>query len=148
MSLPIEELIESLKRLAPTIPGPLLTAIETDLEAKEQELAADRASGAPKVKNQLVAVLLDPERKLDGLGDFTSLVIQVPEGQDAGETIQRLHKAAYDQRAAAKRKVRPLTTLTEVAANLKRRFAKEQSVTLRTKEPVRVLITDGIVPQA
>ncbi len=150
MSLPIEELVESLKRLAPTIPPATLIAIENDLEAKEQEIAADRATGAPKAKNQFVTIVLDPENRLAGLGDFTSLVVQIPEGQDAGETIARLHQAAYDQRAAAKRKTKPLTNLTEVAANLKRGFSKAPhvQVQIKTKEPVRVLVTDGIVPQA
>lgn len=146
--LPIPELIDTIKRLAPNIPAATLIAIENDLEAKEQELAADRAGGAPKAKNQFVTILLDPERKLAGLGDFTSLVVQIPEGQDAGETLTRIHQAAYDQKAATKRKAKPLTNLIEAAFNLKRKFTKGQSVTLKVKEPVRVLITDGVIPVA
>ncbi len=145
MSLSIDECIETLKRLAPTIPGPVLTAIESDLEQKEAELAAERGAGAPKAKSAYVTILLDPEHRLDGLGDFTALVVQIPEGQDAGETVPRINQAAYHQKAAAKRKTKPLTNLVEVAAHLKRRFGKEQGVNIRTKEPVRVMVADGIV---
>lgn len=148
MSLPISDVIESLKRLAPTIPAATLIAIENDLEAKEAE-KKDEAGAAPKAKSQYAAIVLDPEHKLDGLGDFTALIVQVPVEQDVGETIPRLCQAAYDQRAAAKRKTKPLTNLTEVAANVKRKHLKTHGITsIKTKEPVRVLITDGIVPTA
>lgn len=148
MSLPIEEYIETLKRLAPTIPPATLIAIENDLEAKEEEKKQDAGSAGPKAKNEFITVLLDPENKLAGLGDFTSLVLQIPEGQDAGDTLPRLYAAVYDQRAAAKRKTKPLANLVEAAANLKRKFAKERSITIKTKEPVRVLVTDGQIPVA
>lgn len=143
--LPIDELIDTLRRLAPTIPAATLIAIENDLEAKEAEKKEDTGA-APKQKSQYVTIVLDPEGKLKDLGDFTSLIVQVPEGQDTGETLARLFQASYDQRAAAKRKTKPLTTLTEVAANLKRKFTKTHGVTLKIKEPVRVILTDGIVP--
>lgn len=148
MSLPIEDVIESLRRLAPNLPPATLIAIENDLEGKQAELAAERG-GAPKLKHQLACVLLDPEHRLDGLPEFAALIVQIPENDDTGAIIPRLHQAAYAQRAAAKRKVKPLTNLVEVAANAKRRFLKEAGIgALKTREPVRVLVTDGVVPHA
>lgn len=148
MSLPIDEYIETLKRLAPNIPPATLIAIENDLETKQAELAADRAGGAPKVKNRLVSIILDPEHKLDGLGDFTSLVIQIPEGQPEGETLDRLFKAVYNQRAAAKRKVKVITSVGDAASALKRRFTKEMGVHVRTKEPIMTIVSDNTIPAA
>lgn len=148
MSLPIEELIESIKRLVPGIPGPTLTAIETDLETKEAELKADRAGGAPKLKNQYVTVILDPEGKLKDAGEFVSLVIKLPENQDTAETLGRLYKSVYDQRAAAKRKVKVIETVADAAGAVKRKFLKENSITIVTKEPVRVLFSDNTIPAA
>ena len=131
MSLPIEEVIESLKRLVPTIPPAALIAIENDLEAKEAEKKEEKAADGPKQKNEYVTILLDPENKLDGLGDFMSLVVQIPEGQDAGETLERIYKSAYDQRASAKRKIKVINTLAEAAEWVKRKFFKENNVHIK-----------------
>lgn len=147
MSLPIEEYIETLKRLAPTISPATLIAIESDLEAKEAEVKESRVAG-PKAANQLVVVVLDPDNKMPDVGQLSALVLQVPETQDAGDTLNRLHAAVYAQRAAAKRKVAPINSVVEAAERLKRRFAKDQSITLKAKVPVRILRSDGTIPAA
>lgn len=145
--LPIEEIVESLKRLAPNLPPATIIAIENDLEAKEAEVKADKGS-APKAKSQYVTVILDPEGKLKDAGEFVSLVVKLPEGQDTGETLGRLFKSVYDQRAAAKRKVKVIETVADAASGVKRKFLKEYGLTIVTKEPVRVLLSDNTIPAA
>ncbi len=145
MSLPIEEVIESVKRIVPNIPSSALIAIENDLEAKEAEVKADKQN-VPKVKNTLVTVLLDPQNQITNIQNITSLVIQIPEGQDAGQTLDRLYAAVYDQKAASKRKVKNINSVQDAAFLLKRRFSKNHNIHIKTKEPVRVLISNDIIP--
>lgn len=147
MSLPIDELIETIKRLAPTIPGSTLTAIQTDLETKEAEKAAEREENAePKAKNTFVPIILDPAGRLAG-HEFPALIVQVPQGLPLTDILPRLHRAAYDQNAQAKRKRYAFDTLAELAAHGKARFQRECQVRFKTKEIVPVLLTDGVIPK-
>lgn len=153
MSLSIDECIETLRRLAPTIPGPTLTAIQTDLETKEAELAADRASGAPKQKTQLTCVLLDPEGRVQG--DVTAFVFKQSLDADAGETLAKVYAASYTHNRLPKVK-HPVRNVGEIGV-IKRKVWKEvgggadglgAGLSLLTKEPVRVLVSRGPIPAA
>lgn len=144
MPLSIEDVVDTLKNMK--VPAETIIKIENELEAKEAEVKADRLAGAPKQKSELVTVLLDPEHRLDGLGDFTSLVIQIPQGQDAGTTLSRLYQSVYDQRAGMKRKVFPIESVSDAAGVVKRKWFKQNSLHIRTKEPVRVLVSDDTIP--
>lgn len=150
MSLPIEEVIESLKRIAKLDPK-VLIAIETDLEAKEAEAKSEKAAIDPKAKNQFVIVLLDPTERLtpeffkaSGIDGFTGFVTQIPESEDAGTVLDRLHKASYSFNQSKKRGPNVIN-LGEIG-KVKRKFLKNESVNLKTKEPVRVLISAGAIP--
>lgn len=143
MSLPIEEVIETLKRVAKLDPK-VLIAIESDLEVKEAEKKVDKESAGPKAKNAFVVVALDPEGHIKG--DITAFVTQIPENEDAGTVLDKLHKAAYEFNSSKKRGPN-VVNLGEIGT-VKRKFLKKQGVHLKTREPVRVLISQGPIPTA
>lgn len=147
MSIDITEVIESIKRLVPTIDGPTLTAIETDLEAKQAELAADK-DPTPKAKTEHALVIIDPEGKLADLGDFVGFAAQVPEGTDLSSIPTRIAKASYAQNAGGKRKRWNIQSYGEIG-DLKPKYLREQDVKIKTgKQPVRVLIVPNLIPAA
>ena len=140
----INEVIESLKRVAKLDPK-VLIAIETDLEKKIEETQAEKGSNGPKAKNQFVCVVLDPENHVKG--DITAFVTQIPETDDAGTALDRLHKAAYEFNSSPKRRGSPITNLGDIGRT-KRKHTKVANIMLKTKEPVRVLVSKGPIPTA
>jgi hypothetical protein len=96
----------------------------------------------PKQKNEFLIVLSDPQNELQGK-DFTGWVVQMKQGDDAGLVLDKIKAAAHDTNAAKKRKKNMITTLADAFYGIKRAFLKPKNVLIKTKEPVRVLITDG-----
>lgn len=147
MSLPIPEVIESLKRVVPNIDPKTLVAIENDLEAKEQEVAAERAA-SPKTKKQTVVVLLDPENRLNGDANFRAISTQISQEDDPNTVPERIYKAAYAQNAGGKRKRWNIRDLGEIGT-IKRKWLKENNVAIKSgKEPVQVVVVSGKIPAA
>ena len=144
MSIQIQEVVDTLKKLK--IPAATIVAVENELEQVLADKQEAKADAGPKVKSTFVTILLDPNHQVQEGAELTSLVIQIPEEQDAGETLTRLHQAVYDQRAAAKRKPRLITSVGDAADGLKRRFAKERGLLIKTKIPARVIISDNSIP--
>lgn len=141
MKVSIEEVIDTLRQLK--VPAETIIKVETELEAKEAELKAEKeASSEPKAKNQFVVVALDPQGNIQG--DITALVVQMAEHEDAGTVLDRLHKAVYDSNRAKKRG-QPVTNLGDIGS-VKRKFTKEHGVHVKTKEPVRVVVSKGPIP--
>jgi len=140
--LPIEEIVESLKRVAKLDPKTLI-AVENDLEAKEAEIKAEKETEkGPKSKAQFVIILLDPENHVKG--DVTGFVTQIPESEDAGTVLDRLHKASYAFNRSKKRGAN-VVNLGEIGS-VKRRFLKDEGIHLKNREAVRVVVSQGPIP--
>lgn len=145
MSLSIDDVISTLRKL--NLPPATLVRAETELEALVAE-QKDNAEAAPKVKNQMNVLLLDPENKLADLGAFRAIVTSIPVLDDVGLTLGRIHAAAYAQNAAPSKKKWNVKDLSEVGA-IKRRYLKEQNVAVKSgKQPVQVIVTTGVIPAA
>lgn len=100
-----------------------------------------RATG-PKQKNEFLIVLSDPNNELAGK-DFVGWVVQMKDGDDAGLVLGKIQDAARDQNAAKKRKRGIINNMVEAFSGVKRRFLKPKDIMIKTKEPVRCLVTDG-----
>lgn len=145
MNIPIEEVIESLKRVVKLDPKALI-AIESDLEKKAEEIKADKAAEkGPKQKTQLTVVLLDPEGHVKG--DVTAFVFKQPEENDAGQTLDKIYQAAYAFNRRPKAKGTPISNVGEIG-DIKAKFLKEQGLQRLNKEPARVFVTQGPIPTA
>jgi hypothetical protein len=133
----------------------ILQRNELDLELVSQIIedinteaaAADEAEEdkTPAVKKQYVFLLSDPKGELVGK-DFVGWVIQIPENESPFAAEERLIRAAYEHNTTRKGRRMPLKTIAEVCEHVPTRFAKEQGVWIKTKEPVYVLRTGGKVP--
>jgi hypothetical protein len=96
----------------------------------------------PKQKNEFLIILSDPNKELVGK-DYVGYVVQMKQGDDAGLVLDKIKAAAHDTNAAKKRKKSMLTTMADAFHGIKRAFLKPKNILIKTKEPVRVLITDG-----
>jgi len=139
MKVSIDDVVATLKELK--VPSETIIKVETELEAKEAESKAQRVPGA-KTKNQFVVVALDPQGHIKG--DVTAFVVQMPAEDDAGLVLDRMHKAAYDFNQGKKRG-QPVTNIGNIG-DVKRKFTKAHNIHIKTKEPVRVVVTQGPIP--
>lgn len=112
-----------------------------DLEAVVEELKAERSSD-PKLKWEYLIVLHDPENKLAGQ-ELTGWVVQQEEGQDAGTVLSKITDASKTSNDNAKKKKFVIKTLVDAFKYLKPKWVKEKKLKLKTKEEVRVLLSNG-----
>lgn len=102
----------------------------------------DNKVEVPKQKNEFLFVLNDPADEFKGK-DLTGWVVQMKQGDDAGQVLGKIKDAALDTNEAKKRKKGLLTNFADAFYGVKRIFLKPKNILIKTKEPVRVLITNG-----
>ena len=142
MNISIEDVIESLQRVAKLDPKTLI-AVETDLEKKVEEIKADKDAEKGKRQHpQYTVIVLDPEGYVRG--DVTAFVFKQPEEADASQTLDKIHKAAYEHNRKPKVK-HPVKNVGE-AGVIKRKTYKEQGLQLLNKEPAMVIVSAGPIP--
>ena len=123
------------------------SAIINDLQKIIEELKADReAEKEDKPKWEFVVIINDASGELKAQKKdevLTAYVVQQEDGEDAATILSKLKDAATAQNEAAKRKKSRLNNLRDIFDGLKSKFLKEKKVKIKTKESVRVLLTDG-----
>lgn len=126
---------------------PNAAEIIKDLEQIIAELQAEKeAEKEDKPKYEFVVVLHDPSGELIAQKKdevLSAFVVQQEEGEDAGAILSKIADAAKLQNEAAKQKRARLQNMREIFDGLKSKYLKEKKVKIKTKEPVRVLITTG-----
>ena len=126
---------------------PNASEIIKDLERILEELQAEKeANKEDKPKYEYVVVLHDKDGKLAGQKvdeEITAFVVQQEEGEDAGAILGKLGDAARLQNEVAKTKKSRLQNMRDIFDGLKSKYLKEKKVKIKTKEPVRILITTG-----
>ena len=116
-----------------------VSSIVKELNVILEELSDDKDK-TPKQKWEHVIILNDTTGELKGK-ELTGWVIQQFEDADTGLVISKLRDAAANQNEAATKKKMVLNTLTDIFGYLKSKFLKEKNLRIKTKEPVRVLIS-------
>ena len=96
----------------------------------------------PKQKNEYLIILHDPNNEIAGK-EFSGWVVQNKSGDDQGLVLSHVRSASVDNNEAQKRKKRPITNFIEAFSSIKRKFLKDRNILIKTKNAVRVLITDG-----
>jgi hypothetical protein len=141
MKIDIEEVISALQvaKIDKTQQGTVLNYLQD--VAKEIE-AQKQAEKLPNKKNEWGVILFS---NVEGLKDdnFTAAIYQIPVGADHGLVLGKVSQAARDQVLAAKRKKYPISTMGEAVVNVKRKFLKEKNVNIKTKQTVRVLVSNN-----
>lgn len=126
------------KETATKVIEDLKTAIEEEKRLKDAD-----PHKTPRTKNEFGVILYDNTGELTGK-DFVASVFQIPTGSDMGivlDKIRTIAKAHNENTRSGKKN--PVKTFTECFEFVKRRFWKEENVLNKTKEPVRVLITNN-----
>lgn len=122
-------------------------AIIKDLEQILEELKAEKEiEKENKPKYEYIVVLHEPSGKLiaDKIDEIVSaFVIQQEEGEDSGLALSKIVDAAKTQNENAKSKKTRLENIREIFDGLKPKFLKEKKIKIKTKESVRVVLTDG-----
>lgn len=113
--------------------------IISDLMKVIEELKADRE---PKPKWEHVIVLHDPDNKLAGQ-EFTGWVVQQEVGEDTGAVLSKITDSVKTANDSAKKKKLVIKTMVDAFKYLKPKFVKEKKLKLKTKEEVRVLLSNG-----
>jgi hypothetical protein len=126
-------------KLAPDKQQEILDSVKAILE---EEKAEKTDSVAPKAKNEFGVVLFDKNNELAGK-EFTAGIFQVKEGFDQSTVLSLISEAARSQNSAAKRKKTVIQSVGDAFQNLKRKFIKDKGINLKTKTPVRVLISNN-----
>lgn len=119
----------------------VLHDLEQTIKEEKDEKAANKL---PKVKNELIVYLNDPDNKLKDL-EFDAWIASYKEGDDAGTVLQKIRDAAKEQNESSSKKKYTLDNLGEVFQNLKNKFLKSKNVKVLTKESVRVVRVNGRV---
>jgi hypothetical protein len=129
---------------------PNASQIIKDLEQIIAELQADKeANKEDKPKYEYIVVINDPSGELKAQKrdeSITAFVVQQEEGADSGLIISKLVDAAKEQNEGAKTKKSRLENMRDIFDGLKSKYLKEKKVKIKTKEPVRILLTDGKLP--
>jgi len=126
---------------------PNATDIIKDLQQILEELKAEKEAEAEgKPKYEYVVVVLDPSGELKAQKKdevLSAFVVQQEEGEDAGLVMSKITDAAKLQNEAAKRKKDRFKNLRDIFGGLKSKFLKEKKLKIKTKEPVRIILTTG-----
>jgi hypothetical protein len=138
----VSEIIRALEEIAEEISDASKES-ESGSGLESDGLPADPGDDStPKEKSEYLIVLNDPDNVLDG-AELMGWVVQQKEGHDAGTVLKRLSDAAKDQNEGAKRKKSSLTSMIQLFEGIKSKFLKSHGIKVKTKEAVRVLVTDG-----
>jgi hypothetical protein len=126
---------------------PDANAIIEDLQKILEELQAEKEANAEdKPRYEHIVVLNDPNGVLKAIkveDEVTAYVVQQEEGEDAGTILSKISDAAKTQNEHTKTKKTRLQNMREIFDGLKSKYLKEKKVKIKTKEPVRILLSNG-----
>lgn len=114
--------------------------LELAQKAIEEEKQQKADSSVPKSKNEYGVVLYAPD--LVGK-EYTASIYQIKVGDDHSTVLRRVSEAVNSQNLTAKRKKTVIDTMGLAFQKLKRKFIKEKEINIKTKTPVRVLVSDN-----
>jgi hypothetical protein len=140
------------------------TVIEELIKAQEQpvEQVSDDKSNAddgvaddavtdgddsPKVKKQFVIVLSDPNKELvQYTNKLVGWVGQISAEADVNTYLPKLYDAAYEFNRSKKGRKYPIKTVGDAMDTVQAKLLKKQGISIKTKEPVLILLSDNVVP--
>lgn len=116
-----------------------VSSIIKELNEVIEETKSEKVT-LPKTKNEFLIILSDPNGELKDK-ELTGWVITQRQGDDAATALDKIRTAAKSTDEAKKRKKSIMTTFGEAMQNIKRKFIKDTGIMIKSKNPVRVLIT-------
>lgn len=114
-------------------------------EAISTTTETDSGDETPKVKNQFVVVISDPNQTISS--DLVGWVLQMPEDDDISTVLDSIKKGAYNFNASRKGNKYPVKSIGEALNAVPSKFFKPYAVKVKTKEPIYVVVTDNVLPK-
>ncbi len=99
----------------------------------------------PTEKKQFIIVVSDPNKQIKT--DLTGWVLQIPESASISSVLDRLKTAMYDFNASKAGRLLPVKTIGEGIESAKKKFFTARDITIKTKTPVFVVVTDNVLPK-
>jgi hypothetical protein len=125
------------------------TVTVDETNTKETPESADSAGNekdeTPKVKQQYVIVVSDPNKEIKK--EHVGWVLQIPEDKDISSVLDGLKKAAYNYNASKKGNKYPVSSIGQALESVSGKFFKAYDIKLKTKESVYVVVTDNTLPK-
>lgn len=137
-----------------TVIDELIKAQEKPVEQVSEDAASDsepsaegEGDDAPKVKKQFVIVLSDPNKELTQFSNkLVGWVGQISAEADVNTYLPKLYDAAYEFNRSKKGRKYPIKTVGDAMDTVQAKLLKKQGISIKTKEPVLILISDNVVP--
>lgn len=137
----VNEIIRALEEIVKEVA--VETSKENDVDSDGLPIDVGREN-LPKTKMEYVIILADKEGYLKDK-EIAGWIVQQEEGADAGLILSKLADAAKTQNTSGKRKKSKgiISNYIELFESLKPKFTKDKKVKIKTKDLIRVIITDG-----
>ncbi len=143
--IPIEIIAEALS--TNNLDKETISKVMNDIAHMAQVMAdEEKSQREPPVKKQFIIVLSDPRGTVPD-EHYVGWVVQIPEDDNPGSTIERIKRSAYEYNISKKGRKYPVKSIGEACEAVGGKFQKEQGVFIKTKFPVTILRTDNLLPE-
>lgn len=118
-------------------------------EMTDLTLRSESDEAPPAVKKQFVFILADSTGLIAQRVDLRNLVgwvVQIPETASPFTTLERVLRGAYDFNASKRGRLLPVKSIGAALENVPARYFSEADLTVRTKLPVALVVTDDRIP--
>lgn len=137
----IDSIIEQIKSQQEAIDGLVELG---DKQEPDKSIESDEEK-PPRKKKQFNIIVSDPEGKIPRDVELTGWVTQMDEDEPIESTLNKIYTAVYDYNATSKNKDK-YNTVGDACMNLKSKYFKNAGISIKTKEPVFVQITNNQIP--
>lgn len=141
IKIALEDLEQALKE-AKVEPEKQHKILEHLQHVAEEQKVEKAENAAPKQKNEFGVILYDKDNALAG-HEFVASIYQIPINSPHDKVLSLISDAARTQNESAKRKKNVIKTIGEACEFLKRSFIKEKNVMIKTKQVVRVIVSNN-----
>jgi hypothetical protein len=120
-------------------------------EMNNLTLTSESDEAPPPAKKQFVILLSDATGLISKRVDVNNLVgwvVQIPETASPFSTMDRVFKGAYDFNASKRGRLLPVKSVGEALESATAKYFKEADLTVKTKLPVAIVVTDNVLPRA
>ena len=99
----------------------------------------------PRKKKQFNIIVSDPEGKIPQDVELIGWVTQMDEDEPIESALNKIYTAVYDYNATSKSKDK-YATVGDACMNLKSKFFRNAGISIKTKEPIFVQVTNNQIP--
>lgn len=137
----IDSIIEQIKSQQEAIDGLVELG---DKQEPDKSIESDEEK-PPRKKKQFNIIVSDPEGKIPQDVELTGWVTQMDEDEPIESALNKIYAAVCDYNAMSKSKDK-YTTVGDACMNLKSKFFKNAGISIKTKEPIFVQVTNNQIP--